>query len=413
MTQRCLPQDRPIPANPAGGWLALFIIAASGCSSSANNPSHCTDTGAIADSVAVDAGGLKPFASPNDPGDKGLWFSVSGEVLALGGYAFPPATVDSVAFVDGWELRFSELLVTIDNVTLSENPDMNPGDQSQTGQEVAGLRGPWAVDLHKGGPLAGKGGAGEQAIPIAALSGQNENHCEPFDLTERYALGYEVVTATAGAMNVNLDAQGLADYADMIANGYTVLYVGTATFKGSDCSPDGGEFQKVPLSAGSSVDFRFGFRTPTRYVNCQNPDNQSASPLAGEEYQRGVSVYSSRSSRVQLTIHTDHPFWDSTNHDSPLHFDQIAARFTATDGTPGATVEDYTATDYTYFTDAQGNPLPWRNCVGSSFMPPDDYTMHFTNSAGAKLRNYAEFMTFNQRTQGHLNSDGLCYVKFD
>src|SRR5882757_10055487 len=80
-----------------------------------------------------------------------IQFAASGEVLALGGYAFPPATTDDPAFVDGWEIKFDELLVTIDKVTISENPDLNPGDQSQTGAKVGEVDGPWAIDLHKGG----------------------------------------------------------------------------------------------------------------------------------------------------------------------------------------------------------------------------------------------------------------------
>src|SRR5207245_2605952 len=78
----------------------------------------------------------------------------SGEVLALGGYDFP--FVD-VGFVDGWEVKFTELIVTVDKITLSDNPDMDPGDQSKTGAMVAEVDGPFAIDLHKGGPLMGKG----------------------------------------------------------------------------------------------------------------------------------------------------------------------------------------------------------------------------------------------------------------
>src|SRR5579859_6998892 len=90
-------------------------------------------------------------------------FTASGEVLALGGYAFPPANPMDPAFADGWEVRFSKLIAVFGKVTLSENPDTSPTDQSQTGKVVAEIDGPWAIDLHKGGPLAGKGGVGEQA----------------------------------------------------------------------------------------------------------------------------------------------------------------------------------------------------------------------------------------------------------
>jgi len=93
----------------------------------------------------------------NTSGGK-VQFTASGEVLALGGYGFPPATADDPAFADGWEVKFSKLLVTVDHITLSENPDVSPSDQSKTGKKVAQVDGPWAIDLHQGGPLEGKGG---------------------------------------------------------------------------------------------------------------------------------------------------------------------------------------------------------------------------------------------------------------
>jgi hypothetical protein len=402
-----------VASNLSYACAACALIACTSTSSKNSNPASCTSTGETSNSQRVDAGTLRAFSSPEDPGPNGIWFSASGEVLALGGYAFPPSTADSVAFVDGWEVRFSELLVTLDNIRLSQNPDTNAGDESQMGPEVAKVTGPWAIDLHKGGPLEGKGGSDEQAVPIAALTGHNENNCEPFDLTQKYAVGFDVVQASESAMNVNLDDQALADYAEMVSKGYAVLYVGTATFKGSSCTPTDPEFTKPPLAAAAGsgvVNFRLGFKSPTSYINCQNP-SLSGTPLGADENPRGIYAYNNQSSIAQMTIHTDHPFWDSTVHDAQLHFDQFAALYTGTPGTPTATVEDMTGVDYTHFTDAQGTALPWRNCIGSNFIPPDNGTMHFNNAAGATLANYAAFMTFNQRTQGHLNSDGLCFVK--
>jgi len=393
------------------GLILSTIIGCSSSSSSNKNPSSCTDTGAVVDGASSEAGSLNPFESPSDPGAKGIWFTASGEVLALGGYPFPPVSPGGVAFVDGWEMHFSELLVTVDNIRLSQNPDTNPGDQSQIGSEVAKVTGPWAIDLHKGGPIQGKGGSDEQAVPIAALTGQNENSCAPFDLTQRYAFSFDVIEATNSAMNVNLDAQGQADYAEMISKGYSVLYVGTATFKGTNCTPSDPEFAKAPLTDGSVVNFRLGFKSPTSYINCQNPDNDPATAFTGEEHQRGIYAFGNKTSIAQVTIHTDHPFWDSTAHDSPMHFDQIAARYTGATGTPTAAVEDMTSVDYTHFTDAQGNALPWRDCVKLDFVPLDNGTMHFADAAGAKIVSYAEYMTYDQRTQGHLNSDGLCFVR--
>jgi hypothetical protein len=387
------------------------VALALGCSSSSlsgkGNSGNCTDNGA----VAGDAGMLRSFRPPTNPGAQGLVFTVSGEALALGGYAFPAAAADSLAFVDGWAMHFDRLLVTLDNITLSQNPDLNPGDQSQTGPVVVQVKGPWAIDLHQGGPLEGKGGSDEQSFPIATLIGQNGDGCSSLDLAQRYALGFDVISATSEAMNVNLDATAQSDYAEMIEQRYSALYVGTATWQAGDagvaCTPENPEFAQLP----KSVNFRLGFRTPTTYLNCQNPDNDPAKPLnANEEHLRGVQPISNKAVTAQLTIHTDHPFWDSPMHDSPLHFDQIAARYVGVNNTPTARVEDFAGVDFTHFTDPAGNPLPWRNCLGSLYTPPDSFTMHF-NPAGHALADYEAFMVYNESTSGHLNSDGLCSVK--
>jgi hypothetical protein len=125
---------------------------------------------------------------------------------------------------------------------------------------------------------------------------------------------------------------------------------------------------------------------------------------------RGVQTISNRAVTVQLTVHTDHPFWDSPVHDAPMHFDQIAARYVGFAGTPTARVEDFAGVDYTHFTDAAGNPVRWRNCLGALYNPPDSGTMHFY-PAGHVFVDYASFMTYNVGTSGHLNSDGLCAVQ--
>ena len=130
---------------------------------------------------------------------------------------------------------------------------------------------------------------------------------------------------------------------------------------------------------------------------------------------------------AQVTIHTDHPFWDSVLHDSPAHFDQFAARVAGqgTDGsTPTVTLEMTQGVDYTAYTDAAGHPIQWRYCMD----PPTDVHPQFTgpmsfdpqsvphapgNDPATGLRDYYDFSTYNQSTQGHLNSDGLCFVKHD
>ena len=125
---------------------------------------------------------------------------------------------------------------------------------------------------------------------------------------------------------------------------------------------------------------------------------------------------------AQVTLHTDHPFWDSVLHDSPAHFDQFAARVAGLADGATVTLEDTQGVDYTAYTDSAGNALDWRYCTE----PPSDVHPKFTgpmrfdpqsvphasgNNAASGLRDYSDFSTYNQSTQGHLNSDGLCYVQ--
>jgi len=99
-------------------------------------------------------------------------------------------------------VSFTRLLVTIDKITLSSNPDVRPGDQALTGPApgsvggglAAEVDGPWAVDLAHSDPnyLPGKGGPGEEAVPIAALKSQNRNGNQSFATDgTRYAFGFD------------------------------------------------------------------------------------------------------------------------------------------------------------------------------------------------------------------------------
>jgi hypothetical protein len=377
----------------------------------------CISVGACSSTSSATAGGnLGPGAVA--PGQ--ILFTASGEQLAIDGYAFPPKSADDPAFVDGWDLHFDRLLVTIDKITLSANPDKVRGDPSQTDGVVAEADGPWAVDLSRRDPnaLPGKGGTGETSVPIAKLTSQNKNGGAPFATDgTRYAFGYDIVPASAGAERVNLDASASAEYDRMVQEGCTVLYAGAATFRGDDaCNQD---HQDWP----GSVRFRLCFKSPTSYVNCQNPDNDPATPFDGEEHQRGIAFPTNSGVVAQLTLHTDHPFWDSTVHDSPAHFDQFAARAIGRDaGEATVALEDTVGVDYTAYTDALNRPIKWRYCID----PPTDAHPKVTgdmafapgavphaagNDAAAGLRDYYDFATYDQSTQGHLDSDGLCFVK--
>lgn len=409
----------------------LFAIAVTGSIlAAALSPLGCNnDTSPVTPNGSGTTGSGPGDLGAGDPGPGGVRFAASGEALALTGYAFPPASPDGPAFVDGWEVRFSHLLTTIDDVTLSDNPDTAPGDQSRTGGIAVQLKGPWAVDLARTDPtyLPGKGSPGELAVPFASVAVGSDGNALKTDGT-RYAFGYDLVAATAAAKMVNVISDAAADYAEMVKDGCVVLYVGTATFKGDKTDPT----CYPPDRKGwpDVVDFRLCFKSPTTYVNCQNPDNDPARPFDGEEHQRGIALKDGSSVIAQVTLHTDHPFWDSVIHDSPAHFDQLAARVVGQPGqppppgspTPAVTLESMRGVDYTAVTDANGTALQWRYClqpatdahakfVGAMSFDPQSVP-HATNADPATgLRDLYDFATYDQSTQGHMSSDGLCFVR--
>ena len=410
---------------------AVATLLGSACSNNNEDTAPAMDAGKSDGNPGGGDGGMRSFVPPADPGPGGILLTASGEALALTGYTFPPATAGDPAFVDGWDVKFTRLLTTIDKITLSENPDSVPGDESQAGAVIAKAEGPWAVDLSHSDPtyLAGKGGPGEQAVPIAALSTQADGAAFKTDGT-RYALGFDLIAATEQTadnrrtMNVNLDAAGLADYKTMVDDKCAALYVGVATFKGNKadpaCYPAG--YDKWP----DVVNFRLCFKSPSTYVNCQNPDNDPAAPFPNEEHQRGIAFKSTGSVIGQVTMHTDHPFWDSVVHDSPAHFDPFAGRLVGvgTDGgaPPTATLDLTKGVDYTAYTDNLGNRLSWRYCmappttahpkfVGPMSFDPQTVPHATGGDATSGLRDFYDYSTYNQSTQGHLNSNGLGFVK--
>jgi len=334
--------------------------------------------------------------------------TISGEELATNGFLFPQGS--EVVLADGWEISFSHVLVTVGGVTLSENPDRSPSDQSQTGTVVAEAKGPWAVDLHKEGSAPGAGGEGT-ATPITTIEGD-------FAADARYAFGYDLVVASKDATRVNFDgdAEAEAAYQEMIDKGFSVLYVGTASFKGTNCtsSDPGYDFSLLP----KTVSFRLGFATPVSYVNCQNQDNQG-DPFPDESYQRGVALPSNGPGRAQMTLHLDHPFYSSLVHEPALFFDQMAAQMVGKADGSVLTTEDFVGVDPTAFTDKNGAVLPWRVCDGST-LPSSTQRGFETGSVpvnpsanpSAGLRDYRDFVHYAQSAQGHLNGgEGLCFVE--
>ncbi|WP_394826797.1 hypothetical protein [Pendulispora albinea] len=403
-----------------GATCALFA-----CSDDGVNPNPTPKPGPGTDGGGgISVGGFKAFSAPQDPGARGILFGASGEQYAQSGFAFPPNDfANDTYMVDGWELKLDSYLAVFDHVTLWDNPNQSPQDQSQHGGRIAHVDGPWVVDLHKNGDLIGKAGEPERAVSVVSITKKDDG--SSFDPSATYAFGFSTVAAPstrATVYNVNLDESQLADYDYMAQNGYSILYIGTATFKGANCTSTttagGGTYDYSNWP--KTIRFKLGFSTPTNYVNCQNGTDLQGEGIGGEEHPRGVQVKASGSVQAQVTLHMDHPFWESFAEDSRLHFDPIAAQFAGVTGTPEAHIEDLRKVNFQALTDKAGKPLPWRNCAGTNYAPPGKGQMFLdplsvpvdpaASDASKALRDYYDYIRYTQATQGHLNSQGLCFV---
>lgn len=339
--------------------------------------------------------------------------TISGEDIATEGIQFP--TGSEVTIVDGWELELSHVLVTVGNVTLSDNPDLAPSDQSRTGAVLARADGPWAIDLSVPGTVPASGGEG-LATPLTELEGASNGDALASD--QRYAFGYDLLPASADAQLVNFsdDDEASAAYAEMIEAGASVMYVGQARFRGQDCAAQDSayDFEQIP----PIVPFRLAFRTPTSFVNCQNQDNQGEA-FPDEEYQRGIAIAHNADSVAQITLHLEHVLFSATVHDPSLRFDQLAAQLVGKPEGSVVTLDDLVGVDPTAFTDGSGAALPARSCDGSE-LPAGKQLRFETGSVpvdpGASprqaLRDYHDFIEYVQSTLGHLNGgEGLCFVE--
>ncbi len=408
----------------------LLIVVVLGLSCTPPPPSP--DGGAAGGSAGGGAAGgssggpsmvtFRSFTPPSATAVSGSFlFVISGEGTATEGYAFPPAAGSMEPFfVDGWEVRYEHMLTTIDNVELSDTPDLNPNDPATTGPAVARLSGPWAVDLAKPGPLDGKGMEGK-AHALGRLTTQTLKQGTPaFSTTGKYAFGYELVTAAANPFDVNLDAEAKAAYQVMRDNGWSYWVKGTATSRGAMGTPAcrstnaSYDYGRVP----KTVSFSFGWKVPAAYKNCINQELQ---PMDSRGVQLGAN---GAEAVVQMTLHNDHPFWDALEEDAPLRFDAIAALksvpvgMTATTAT--VTTADLKAVDFEALTDAQGVRLPFRYCgavqpgertAGGLVYDPKGVPVNPMGGA-AGLKDLDEYMAYNLSTLGHLNAgEGLCVVQ--
>lgn len=381
-------------ADPMSWRTGLILALLANATCAVRDPGAGADGGPLANLVAPDV----------DPGPQGIRVTASGEDLAIVGYPWSPGVTsggEPPAFVDGWAVRFEHVLVTVADVWLASDPDLDPANPLVVGPVVARDAGPWAVDLSRGGPLLGKSGSPDEKTAI--LTGFSGATLDP---TRRYAFGYAFTAASARAKAVNLDPPGAALYELAKANAWAMAFDGTATYSAG--APDPGTmFAKIP----TAVHFTIGFANPSRYVNCRNTDLMQL----GGDYPRGVQPSATRSTVVQITLHTDHLFWDALNVEgTPLHFDPIAAVAGARDAGPGLTTNaELAPLDVTGFKTAAGDDLAWRSAVPDWNAPAGQ--MHF-EANGTPLRPHNAFLSYLAHAAasgGHMNADGKCVVRND
>ena len=117
--------------------------------------------------------------------------------------------MDDAAFVDGWEVKFTELLVTVDKIKLSENPDLNPGDQSKTGRARRRGRRPLGRRPAQGRPAARQGRRRRAGRADRRRSTTRTRTAAPPSTPTRATPSASTSSPRAtGAKNVNLDAAG-------------------------------------------------------------------------------------------------------------------------------------------------------------------------------------------------------------
>lgn len=378
--------------------LPLLALLAAACFAGCGDENEA-DPVAPGGGGAGTGGATTQPSGATDPGPGAFWITASGEDLALSGYPFTNGTSKSgdPAFVEGWALSYSHLIITVGDLELFENPEKNAGDPKDVGAEVAHDHAAYAVDLHLGGTVTDKGSGQPGAVPIAAFAKKEDGTA--FDPASRYAFSYAVKKASAEAKLVNLDEEGKTLYQEAITRGWSTIVVGTATYKGPE--PEAGSaFAKLP----KVVKFKLGLTIPAKYVNCANPD---FTPVGGE-FPRGVQLLPNKSSVVQITYHTDHMFWDALNVEgTPLHFDPIAA---SANEAGEVTIDDLAKQDFLAFTLNDGTtPLPARSNVDD--YPAPKGQLAFSGGGESFTKNsYAAFFEYSAIAGGHLNADGECAV---
>jgi hypothetical protein len=408
---------RKIQLCAAGG---LVLLAACGPGSSSKNDAGPTnETCAVGDAsypinCTYDPGFTE--TSPNTPNTIGVTFS--GETLGIDGLPYVPNLPGDPVFVDGWSVKFFEYIVVVGNIRLNTNPTEDSTWKDMGGQ-VAIKTGPFVFDAHQAHGFLGKDGV-EPASGLFLWT-QLDNG-QPFDTSVRYAFSYDVEQAAYPATNVNLNAEELGDYDLMVKHKWSKFIRGVATHTATGSytnsnDPNAARAQTNFAAMPTTVNFAFGWDDHTQILNCVNTDNGDG--VEDNLDNRGVQTNNSAMYVAQITMHTDHIFWDTLEHEGePLRFDPIAAMAPANTTIANPFwINDLHQNLATTFQD--GTPLPDRGpfMMGNQ-MPfttdmPNNGVQVILDTAGVTTvpaTSYPSFMQFSVQSQAHLNAQGLCYI---
>jgi hypothetical protein len=356
--------------------------------------------------------------------------TVSGETLGENGLPWVPVNQGDPQFVDGWSVSFEKYIVVIGNIRLSPNA-VEYQDWATLNPIAAHKPGPYVIDVHQlstSGPNGLVGADGEE--PAGRLfQFYTQDDGNSFDSSTLYAFSYDTLQATADATLVNLTTEDMAAYQTMVANHWDKYIEARATFVAQGQYPVAAIESKFESLAGGVYDpgaglysvppqvhFVFGWDDHTSSLNCINPfnGNMDEANLAN----RGVQPDDSGAVVAQVTVHTDHVFWDKLKQEgTPLRMDYIAAwAGSDTSANPldlGSLADTPLATTF-----ADGTPLPDRapflnNSTGtftSDQSNTGQVTLDLNGVTASDIKGLSNFMAFSAQSQTHLNANGLCYI---
>ena len=412
--------------------LVVLAAACGGGSSGSPDATKSDGTQGSGDAGLNVLGSFDPGFTPQSPDTPlSIEVTISGETLGENGLPFQPVNAGDPQFVDGWSVSFEKYIVVVGNVRLSPGATQFT-DQSQLNAIVATKPGPYVIDIHQ---LATNGfngfvGADGEEPAGGIFKWDTQDDGTAFDPGTLYAFSYDTIPAQYPATQVNLTEDDAQIYDTMVKNHWDKYIEARASFVGVGKFPDAPTEAKFEALAGGVFDgsadayttapqvhFVFGWNDATSSINCINPFNgdMDEANLAN----RGVQPNTNGATVAQVTVHTDHVFWDKLKQEgTPLRMDYIAAWAGAdTNTTPLDLGSLATKPLATTFADGTALPdrAPFLNNPAGTFTTdqtnPNQVTLDLDGVTSTDISGLSAFMAFSAQSQTHLNANGLCYIK--